>query len=225
MILRVVLLSCFDPLPQVRQLHCLFVPQVVEGLRYFLGAFIKPDCFFMRKQFFNFLLHSVGLDVIFLFGHLFFHFPQVEQFRRLFDFGAQLDVEFVFKLDAFFSVFGEKVRDTLLAFSEELVHVGGPELIDSFDFVVELVVEVVALFFVSEFHFMELFVFELLFAMLPFDAAPFGIDVLSFLFVLDHFLVQDSEVLVETEHPAGGHELAHGGGYFCNLVKLMDEFI
>jgi hypothetical protein len=209
MILRVVLLSRLDPLLQVRQFHCLLVPQVVESLRDFLGSFLEPDLFFVRKHFFNFLLHSVGLDVIFLFGHLFFHFPQVEQFRRLLDFGAQLDVEFVFKLEAFVSVFGEKNHDVFFTLSEELVHVGGPKLIDLIDFVVELVVEVVALSFVGVFHFMELFVFELLFTMLPFGTTPFGIDVLSFLFVLDHFLVQDSEVCVKTEHPAGSHELTH----------------
>lgn len=108
-------------------------------------------------------------------------------------------------------MFGKKMGNIFLTFGKEFVHVGSPELIDSFDFVVELVVEVISLSFVSLFHFVELLAFEFLFAMFPFDTAPLSIDVLTFLLVFDHFFVEDSEVLVEAEHSAGSHELAHLG--------------
>ncbi len=85
-----------------------------------------------------------------------------------------------------------------------------------------MIVELGSLLFMGEFHFTELFVFELLFAMLPFDTAPFRIDILTFLLVFDHFLVKDFEILIETKHPTGSHELTHlDEDIFLIFVKLM----
>ena len=168
----------------------------------------------MSVEFFDFLLDSMGLNIIFLFGHLFFHFSQIEEFRGFFDLGAELEAELVFELETLVMVFCLHVGDTLLALLMELIHFVGPELVDFVELVVKLSGQLVALFFVGEFHFVELFVFELLLTMLPFHPAPFCIHILAFLLMLDHLLTKQSQVVIQAEHPTGRHELTHLTQFF-----------
>lgn len=96
LIFHIVLFCGFDSLLEVGQFCCLFVSQVKEGLVDFLVSFFEPDLFLVRVKFFNFLLDTMGFDVVLLLGHLLFHFSEVEQFRRFLDFGAELKSELVF---------------------------------------------------------------------------------------------------------------------------------
>lgn len=163
----------------------------------------------MSVEFFDFLLDSMGLNIIFLFGHLFFHFSQVKQFRGFFDLGAELEAEFVFELETLVMVFCLHVGDTLLAVLMELIHFVGPELVDFVELVVKLSGQLVALFFVGEFHFVELFVFELLFTVFPLHPAPFCIHILTFLLMFDHLFVKQSQVVIQADHSTRSHELTH----------------
>jgi hypothetical protein len=140
----------------------------------------------------------VSFDIIFLFGHLLLHFSQVEQFRGLFDFSAELDVELILELETFVILLSEQIGDILFAFGKEGVHIVGPELIDSVNLLIEFVVKVISLSFVGKLHLMKLLIFKLLLAMFPLHSASFCVDVLTLLLMFDHFLVEDSQVLVQT---------------------------
>lgn len=113
----------------------------------------------------------------------------------------------------------------LLALLVELIHFGSPELIHFIDLVVELGGQLVALSFMCEFHFVELFDLEFLFTMLPLHTAPFGIHILPFLLVLNHLLIQQPQVVIQAQHPACGHELAHPTQFFGNRYFIWTNFI
>jgi hypothetical protein len=95
-------------------------------------------------------------------------------------------------------MFCHHIGNIFLTFFEELVHVSDPELVNSVDFIIELIVKLISFFFVGHLDLMKLPVFELLLAMFPLDTAPFSINVFSFLFMFDHLLVEDSQILVKT---------------------------
>jgi hypothetical protein len=91
----------------------------------------------------------------------------------------------------------EEIGDILFAFGKEVVYIVGPELIDSVNLLIKLVVKVISLSFVGKLHLMKLLIFKLLLAMFPLHSASFCIDVLPLLLMFDHFLVEDSQALVQ----------------------------
>jgi hypothetical protein len=92
----------------------------------------------------------------------------------------------------------KEIGDILFAFGKECVHIVGPELIDSVNLLIELVVQIISLPFVGKLHLMKLLILKLLLAMFPLHSASFCIDVLTLLLMFDHFLVEDSQALVQT---------------------------
>ena len=101
------------------------------------------------------------------------------------------------------------ISNVIVTLFLELVHSDGPELVKLLKIVHELIVKTVPFFFVSQVKFIKLPVLEFLPTILPFNAAPLGINVFPILFMADHLFIHNSQALVETQHPAGVHELTH----------------
>lgn len=128
--------------------------------------------------------------LLFLFGHMALHFPEVKQLRRFFHFGDEDSIKFVSKSFNFLLVSFEKFIAIVLIPSLVSLKLLLPKWLELWDLISFSIFKCKFFIFVSTEHILEITFLSFQLLLLVQDATLFSFIVLSSFLVLDLFLQQ-----------------------------------
>ena len=149
-------------------------------------------------------------NVLFLFDHVFFHFPEVETFGGFLDFERMQFIEFFPLFLKIGSMLIIKLMLELGALLFIMFHLFIPEVIEIIHLLLMGLVDLMDFVLVPDFHFVDTSVVELFFELFGLDSIVLGFDVVGSFLVLGHGGEDLVEFGLELVSCLVGFEIRHG---------------